>query len=80
MAKTKKILYYTVEFDFQNNGECDEKNGNKTITVYSIVNNKPKIFCEIESFNELSSENEIQTYLDNNGYENEEFEFEILQL
>jgi hypothetical protein len=73
----KNILYYTVSYSFQDNGDCEEKDGNKTITVYIIKNGEPKIFCEIESFNHLNSETEIQTYLDNNDY-SEEFEFTML--
>ena len=41
------------------------------ITVYYIIDNTPKIFCEIDALEDCSIENEIQTYLDNNGYENE---------
>ena len=66
-----KILYYT---------ECvNHINSNwKLITVYYIEDNQPKIFCEIESSKESPDEVEIQTYLDYNGYEDEEFEFEKL--
>lgn len=73
----KNILYYTVLYSFQDNGDCEEKDGNKTITVYIIKNGEYKVFCEIESFNHLNSESEIQTYLDNNDYD-DEYEFIML--
>ncbi len=66
-----KKLYYTVCVNHLSSNW-------KLITVYTIEDNQPKIFCEIESSKESSDEVEIQTYLDNNGYEDEEFEFEKL--
>jgi len=77
----KKKLYYTVKKElssFDDNVEVEETTGNKTITCYDIVDNQPKIFCEIESLNTLNLEEEIQTYLDNNGYGDDEFELIIL--
>lgn len=74
----KKILFYVVEKQLTSNGESEETTGWKTITVYEIVGNQPKIFCEIEAELENSSKNEIQTYLDNNGLEDQEFDFKQL--
>jgi len=74
----KKKLYYTVEKELQDLDGFEETTGNKTITCYDMVNNEPKIFCEIETQNTENSEVEIQEYLDNNGYGDEEFEFIIL--
>ena len=72
-------LYYVVEKQSHDVGDdIHELTGWKTITVYEIVDNQPKIFCEIESDITENSEDEIQTYLDNNGYEDEEFEFDQL--
>lgn len=69
----KKILYYTIEKDTYDDG--DTLNGNKTITVYEIVNNTPKVMTVIESTNEESSTKEIQNYLDENGHGDETFDF-----
>lgn len=55
-----------------------ELNGWKTIFVYEIVDNLPKLFTEIEAKLENYSENEIQVYLDENGYGDEEFNIESL--
>jgi hypothetical protein len=74
----KKTLFYVVEKQLQGNSDCEETTGWKTITVYEIIKNQPKIFCEIEAKIEDSSENEIQTYLDNNGLEDQEFDFQQL--
>ena len=63
-------LYYTVKAD-------ETLQEVKIITVYTIDNNLPKIFCEIEAYLNAIDETEIQTYLDNNGYENE-YEFILL--
>jgi hypothetical protein len=70
----KKKLYYVVTKQLQDFGEFQETTGWKTITVYEIVDNQPKIFAEIEARNVDSTEGEIQFYLDNNGYDDEEFE------
>ena len=65
--KNKK-LYYTVNL-------LGEGLGMKRITVYEIIKKELKIFCEIETYLNTNDENEIQVYLDNNGYEDEEFVF-----
>lgn len=66
-----KSLYYTVEKQLEYIDEVGETNGWKTITVYTIENNLPKQFCQFEAQLENSSEEEIQTYLDNNGFDSE---------
>ena len=71
-------LYYTVSPQLQDAGDVKETNGWKDITVYEIIDNQPKIFCEIEALTEDNSVEMIQTYLDNNGYEDIEFEFQEL--
>lgn len=63
----KRKLYYTTS-------NIDEIKEYKNISVYYIKNDKILLFCEIESKMENNSEIEIQTYLDNNGYGDEEFE------
>lgn len=72
----KKTLYYTVYY-YTYDGV--EQNGVREITVYVIEDNTPKTFAQFEAFSsygekEFSDEEEIQTYLDNNGYGDEEFE------
>lgn len=68
-------LYYTIEYGTQpSGGYCDELTGDKTITCYDIVDNIPKMIAEIESLNTKNSKEEIQFWLDNNGYEDKEFE------
>lgn len=74
----KKVLYYTVEKELLDIDGFEETTGNKTITCYYMIDNQPKIFCEIETENTENSEVEIQEYLDNNGHEDEEFGFVIL--
>lgn len=71
-----KKLYYTVYFETY---DGVEQNGVRNITVYTIVKNEPKIFVQFDAFStdgekDFSDEDEIQTYLDNNGYD-QEFEF-----
>ena len=68
-------LYYTIEKQTQTIDTIEECTGWKTIIVYDIVNDTPKIWFEIESRNDEYSENEIQTWLDNNGFENREYSF-----
>lgn len=73
-----KKLYYTVERETQPNdfdSNVVELTGMKTIQVYDIIDNQPKMFCTIDARLEDSSENEIQTYLDNNDYGDEMFDF-----
>ena len=61
-------IYYTIE-------EC---NGYKNIQVYRIKNNQPKIWFQIEARNDEYSENEIQFWLDNNGFDEMNFEMILL--
>mgnify|MGYP001239146936 CR=1 FL=1 len=74
-----EILYYTIEYEkelFDN--DMYMLTGIKTITVYEILDNIPKLFCSIESYLERSSEEEIQYWLDNNNYEDMDYSFELL--
>jgi hypothetical protein len=68
----KKILYYVAESTYYDYvGSADWK----VIAVYEIIDNQPMLFAEIEALSTASSEEEIQEYLDNNGYGDEEYEF-----
>jgi hypothetical protein len=72
----KKKLYYTVEKQLQDVGDdIQEATGWKTITVYEIMSNKPKMLTEIEADCTDNSEEEIQSWLDMNGYGDDKFEF-----
>lgn len=68
------LLYYTVEKRLLDIDGIEEADGWKDITVYTIEDNIPKVMCEFEALNGNSTEEEIQTWLDNEGIE-EEFEF-----
>lgn len=72
-------LYYVVERLTENlDNELDELTGWKNIRVYKIIKNQIKDFCTIDSIYENYSENEIQIWLDENGYE--DIEFELIEL
>ena len=68
------ILYYTVEKRLIDIDGIEEADGWKDIIVYTIEDNIPKTMCEFEALNVSSTEEEIQTWLDNEEIE-EEFEF-----
>ena len=70
----KRKLYYLTE----NYLDSDILTGEKRITVYDIINNKPELFTEIECSYEDNSEDMIQDYLDDNGHSNEDIE--VIQL
>ena len=76
MSESSKsnILYYTVEKRLIDIDGIEEADGWKDIIVYTIEDNIPKIMCEFEALNENSTEEEIQTWLDNEEMVGE-FEF-----
>lgn len=65
------VLYFTVNKHLRDVGDTQETTGWKTIRVYTIEDGILKLQGEIESENETSSITEIQTWLDNNGNEQE---------
>ncbi len=72
----KKKLYYVVEKELQGtDGFVEETTGNKTVSVYEVENNEIKKFTDLDILVEESSLEAIQEYLDDNGYEDEEYEF-----
>lgn len=71
----KKKLYYTVEKEIEDDQFLT---GNKEVMVYEIVNNEPKRFFSLDLSNEDDTQEEIQDYLDDNGYGDDEFEFILL--
>jgi len=76
MSESSKsnILYYTVEKRLIDIDGIEEADGWKDIIVYTIEDNIPKIMCEFEARNENPTEEEIQTWLDNEEMVGE-FEF-----
>jgi hypothetical protein len=55
----KKKFYYVVEKELQGNDGFEETTGNKTITVYEMVNNEPKKFTDIDAANDENSVEKI---------------------
>lgn len=75
----KKKLYYVVEKLTTDVGDdIHELSGWKTITVYTVEDNEIKEWFELEGENALKTQDEIQDYLDDNGYSDEEFEMKQL--
>ena len=70
-----KKLYYTVEKCFD---DSDSLNGNKTINVYEIIDNAPKMFCLIDSTIDENSKDAIINYLNDNGFGDDEYDLILL--
>ena len=60
-----KTLYFTVEKELRDVDGIEETTGHKTITVYDIVENKPKLVVEIEAGNEYSTADELEHFAEN---------------
>lgn len=73
-----KKLYYTVEKQTQTIDTVEETTGYKAISVYEIVFDEPKLWFDIEVLNEASSEDEINEWLDVNGFGDRNYELVIL--
>jgi hypothetical protein len=74
----ERVLYYVVEPQLQDVGDdILESNGWKDITVYTIEENVPKQFFQVECV-EDNPEEAIQEYLDDNGYGDETFKMVLL--
>lgn len=71
-------IYFTVDYETENINEVKELTGNKTVTVYSIENNEPKKFFDLDLTVSDNSIQSIKDYLNDNGYEDKTFE--IIQL
>ena len=73
----KSNLYYTVEKETITIDSITDHSGltgHKTIKIYEIQNDKPKIWFELDVRNEDSSEDEIQNWLNDNGFGEREYE------
>ncbi len=66
-------LYFVVEKEISSDGES--LNGNKTVTVYEILDNVPKQLTTVEGEISDKSTDLIQNYLDDNGMGDDDFEF-----
>lgn len=64
-SNNMKTLYFTVEKELQNIDGIEETTGYKTIAVYDIVENKPKLVIEIEAENEYSTTDELAHFVEN---------------
>ena len=73
-----KKLYYVIEKQLQDNGECEETNGLKNVTVYSITDNIPvnEFIIEVENWD--CTQQAINAYLEDNGMGDDEYE--LIQL
>jgi hypothetical protein len=71
----KKKLYYVIEKQLQDNGDCEETNGWKNITVYSITDNIPVNEFIVEAEISDNSVEAITNYLEDNGMGDDEYEF-----
>jgi len=69
-------IYYTIDKSVSSDSETLD--GNKTVTVYEIVDNIPKVFFTLDLVLEDNSLNEIKDYLNDNGYSDETFEINLL--
>jgi len=70
-----KKLYYTVEKELDGS---ESLNGLKTISVYEMIDNEPKMLTIIDAVLEDNSEEKIQEYLDDNGMGDDKFTFKLL--
>ncbi len=74
----KRKIYYTVELETIDIDDTIECNGNKTITVYTIENNEPKQWFNIDCDFSDNSKESIIDYLIDNGCEDESFDIVLL--
>ena len=71
-----KKLYFVVEKSVYGDGETLD--GTKSITVYEMIDNAPKLFVVIDGTNDERSTDAIQNWLDDNGHGDDNFE--LIQL
>lgn len=70
----KKKIYYTINANNTDTLGYEYK----TVTVYEIINNEPKCWFNLDLAIEDNTKEEIQNYLDDNGYSDDEFEMILL--
>lgn len=64
----KKTIYFTVEKEVEIGNEEEYITGNKDLSVYEIIDNKPKLLTTINCGNEENSIELINDYLLDNGF------------
>ena len=74
----KKELFYVVSIDGSYEDYGFEPNGWKTISVYTIENNRPMHFFDLDLSIEDNTKEEIQEWLDGNGFGDDEVVMEEL--
>lgn len=71
-------LYFVVEKQLESIDGFEETTGWKTITVYEIVNDIPKMWFDFECTNSNDSTEAIQEWLDDNGFGERNYKFQQL--
>ncbi len=71
-------LYYVVERQLEDIDGNEETTGWKTITVYEIANDIPKMWFDIECTSNKHSESMIQHWLNDNGFGERQYKFKQL--
>ena len=71
-------LYYTIDKETQTIDDIEECTGLKTITIYQITLDKPKVWAIIETSDPADSETTIKEWLEENGYEDRNYKLVIL--
>lgn len=76
----KKMIFYVVEKELQDVGDIQETTGHKTISLYSISENKETLECigTIDCLTEENSKHKIEDYLEDNGFGDEDIELKQL--
>lgn len=72
----KRKLFYVIEKSVSRDNVTLD--GNKSVTVYEIIDNKPKVFFSLDLVLEDNSLSSIINWLDDNGYEDKDFIFKQL--
>lgn len=73
-----KTIYYTVDVEFHSHDFELGPTGLKMVNIYTVENGKVVKMADIECDLSDSSEDKIENYLDDNGFEEEDFEFVLL--
>ena len=69
-----KVIYYVVKKELKVINGVEKTTGYKTISTYTLEENKLEMFFDLGLQNSSNSEEEIQNYLDDNGYGDDEWE------
>jgi hypothetical protein len=72
----KRKIYFTVTKGVEDDGETLD--GMKTVSVYEIIDNEPKLWFDVETPNEQPSDEAVAQYLNDNGFGDEAFDAILL--